>query len=93
MHRETKTIFEQYKIIKEQRVIKIGNETINVDMLISDIDKSSDLPINAKNSIKSIIMSKMASGNVPQAPTPSAMSPSQPQPLPNNGQRMPMAMI
>lgn len=97
MNRDSKTIFEGYQYIKEQRVAKIGQETVNLDKLISAVDKSKDLPLDIKNTLKSILMTKMGQGQMGPMPTPSAMTQTQaaqPQaPAAAMQPKMPMAML
>jgi hypothetical protein len=78
MHRETNTIFEQYKtVVEQQQMLKIGDETINIQNLISAIDKS-NLDLSIRNQLKSVLLSKAASPGGPMTP-PSAMTGGNPQ--------------
>jgi len=99
MNRDSKSIFTNYKFLNEQRTAKIGRETVNLDQIINAVDKSKDLPLDIKNTLKSILMTQMGQGQAGPVPTPSAMTqtpaiqPQQPQPIPPMQSKMPMAMI
>lgn len=93
MNRDSKSIFSSYQQLHEQRLVKIGTETVDVDRIINVIDKSNDIPMDVKNSIKNILMSKMSQGTAGPLPTPSAMTQA-PKAQPNSMQAsMPMAML
>ena len=75
MNRDSKSIFNNYRVINEQQqqIVKIGNETINLPILINAID-SSDLDLKLKNQLKSILLTKTAgSGGAGAMTPPSAM--------------------
>ena len=96
MNKDSKTIFSNYIHLKEQRVAKIGDETVNLDKLLSAVDKSRDLPLDIKNTLKSILMTKMGQCGAGAVPTPSAMTQTpavQTQPVAPMQPKMPMAML
>lgn len=93
MNRDTKSIYQNYCSLNEQRLIKIGTETVDIDRVINVIDKSNDIPLDVKNTIKNILMSKMSPGTAGPLPTPSAMTQSPNLQQPSMQAKMPMAMI
>lgn len=74
MRNDSNIIFERYKNITEQKNTNIGGQAVDIKAIVNAIDNSNDLSLEIKNSLKTILMSKINASQVSPMPTPSAMT-------------------